>query len=340
MRSPGGLPHLVCAQYDAANFRAEWLEENYISIVKRVLEEKPHFASGARGEMQASLSPLLQSPRKRQRQTASSATNREVVLYTVSQLHAGMAVPSDDACALHVHVLHVPSEPRWVKIVNKKIKQEENVQVVSVLLGDSTAVISLQIWREAAMHFGSVLSSVNSTSDDSVPPLVRIERFFAKAAGSKCLTTNRQLAASDKMVVSKVSLSMQDRAPSMQSDLDRSLLIADFILLQDAAPFSTNIVGRTSKCGDVIKTQSGVLRPFLVIDAAGNYVNCVAFGRHAEDERLEDNCEVALYFTHARAGLDGKNGSLWLYDESHLAVLRSAATAPAPRHEVQIKSLS
>ena len=102
------------------------------------------------------------------------------------------------------------------------------MQVVSILLGDSTAVISLQIWREAAMHFGSMLSSFNSTSDDSVPPLVRIERVFAKAEGRKCLTTTRKLEASDKMVVSKVSESMQDSAPSTQSSLDRSLLIADF----------------------------------------------------------------------------------------------------------------
>ena len=82
------------------------------------------------------------------------------------------------------------------------------------------------------------------------------------------------------------------------------------------------------------------MRAFRVVDAVGHYVHCVAFGRHAEDERLEDNCEVALYFVHARAGLDGKNGSLWLYDESHLAVLRHAAVAPAQRHEVQLKALS
>ena len=129
--------------------------------------------------------------------------------------------------------------------------------------------------------------------------------------------------------------------PSVQSSLDRSLLVADFFRLQDSLPFTANIVGHTAECGDVTETRAGVpLRPVLLVDAVGYYVHCVAFGWHAEDERLEDNCEVALYLAHAREGLQGKNGSLWLYDESHLAVLRHAAVAPAQRHGVQLQAHS
>ena len=173
------------------------------------------------------------------------------------------------------------------------------MQVFNILLGGSTAVISLQIWREAAMHFGSMLSSLSSTPDDSVPPLVRIERFFAKAEGRKCLSTTRKLEASDRMAVVTVDTSTHDRAPCTQPGLDRSLLIADF-RLQDAVPFTANIVGHTAECGDVTETRAGVpMRAFRVVDAVGNYVHCVAFWRHAEDERLGDNCGCAVFRTRA-----------------------------------------
>ena len=70
-------------------------------------------------------------------------------------------------------------------------------------------------------------------------------------------------------------------------------------------------------------TQSGESRKdFRLQDTTGQYVECSALGRHAENNNLVEGNEVILYFLTALAGLRGRPGLLWLYDDSHVAMVR------------------
>lgn len=218
------------------------------------------------------VSPLLQSPRKRRRQEASS-TNGEVVLCAVAQLHAEVALPSGDAFGLHAHVLRVPEESRWLTMMNTRAKQAANVPVLNIFLGDATVVITLQLCREAAMRFGSVFIRLSAASENSAPPLVRIERFLLKAEDRKCLSPIRKLDASDKMSIQPVNASMHALAPFAPCGLYRALLVSGLFRLHGALPFIANIRGHTTECEEVRGTRGGVgMRCLRVVDAVGCYV--------------------------------------------------------------------
>ena len=197
-----------------------------------------------------SVSPLLQSPRKRRLQEVSHS-NCEVVLHAVARLRADVVLLSGDACALHAHVLRIPADPRWLNMMNKRTKQEDNVLVLDVFLGDATVVIIFQFWRGAAMQFGSVFSRLSATSERSVSPLARIERIVLNIENRKCLSPIRKLEASDKVPVQPVNVSMHTLAPSVPCGFYRALLVSELCRLHDALPFMANILGHTRECEDV-----------------------------------------------------------------------------------------
>ena len=93
--------------------------------------------------------------------------------------------------------------------------------------------------------------------------------------------------------------------------------------MQDVLRFMVGIGSHAARCEEFKETRGGVrMRNFRVVNALGYHVPCVAFARQAEDARLENGCEVALYCFSTRTGFEGQNGSFRLFDESHLAVLR------------------
>ena len=60
-------------------------------------------------------------------------------------------------------------------------------------------------------------------------------------------------------------------------------------------------------------------------------MHCVAFGRHVDNQFIVECNEVILYFAKALAGLNGANGQLWMYDESHIVLVGPRFSVPPAR---------
>ena len=85
------------------------------------------------------------------------------------------------------------------------------------------------------------------------------------------------------------------------------------------------------------ESRNGVgIRSFVVVDARGLYVTCVAFGDNANTEEIARDNDIVVYFAQGVKGrTEGENGKLWLYDE---AVVKSEGTGmTTPRMRSQIK---
>ena len=79
------------------------------------------------------------------------------------------------------------------------------------------------------------------------------------------------------------------------------------------------------------------MQEFRLVDSSGRYVMCKSFGRHAGSASVADGNEIILYFANAKVGLSNQPGSLWLFDDSHIAVVAHARTVPASRHLVELR---
>ena len=77
------------------------------------------------------------------------------------------------------------------------------------------------------------------------------------------------------------------------------------------------------------------MRSFQIVDEKGRFVNCFACGRHATNEALCVGHEVILYYATGSPSTRG-NGRLWMYDEGHIALLRTGCKVPATQVEVTL----
>lgn len=81
------------------------------------------------------------------------------------------------------------------------------------------------------------------------------------------------------------------------------------------------------------------MKGFRLQDNTGKYVQCVAFGRHVDNPFISDKKEVVLYFVTALAGRGHFPGQLWVYDESHVSMLRSECEAPNARQHIELRNM-
>ena len=128
-------------------------------------------------------------------------------------------------------------------------------------------------------------------------------------------------------------------SPTQSSLLDASihaspqLFARDLTKLSVVPPFIINIVGIVADVKGITETESGIARrEFKLQNAAGKYVVCIAFGRHADNELLAPFNEVIVYFASGKTDLRQRSGILWLYDESHIVLVRKV---PLPGPHLQ-----
>eukprot|EP00973_Karenia_brevis_P094366 12422096-Karenia_brevis.AAC.1 len=69
----------------------------------------------------------------------------------------------------------------------------------------------------------------------------------------------------------------------------------------------------------------------------GKYVECMAFDRHADCDALQRGNMVVLYFALAQAGLNGRPGCLWLYNEAHILLMQTDMRIPSLKDEIELR---
>ena len=65
-----------------------------------------------------------------------------------------------------------------------------------------------------------------------------------------------------------------------------------------------------------VSQKGNPLRHFSLMDRQGAYIACIAFDRHTDDENLENNNEVVVYFGSGRAGIGSAPSRMYVYNDA------------------------
>ena len=106
--------------------------------------------------------------------------------------------------------------------------------------------------------------------------------------------------------------------------LSESWYVREFSCLAEKPPFRLSLSGVVQAVQPETTSQNGdAMVQFKLHDPVGRYVSCIAFGRHAANPNLQNGNEVVLFVASAQSGLNNKPGNVWMYDESHVLLLRT-----------------
>ena len=95
------------------------------------------------------------------------------------------------------------------------------------------------------------------------------------------------------------------------------------------APFRVTIVGTIHDLQEAEPTNSGELRRnFKLADEHGTWMHCVAHGRHAESEFLENMRRIVAYFVTGRPALKESLQTVWLFKDAFIAPLELRIFSP------------
>ena len=70
------------------------------------------------------------------------------------------------------------------------------------------------------------------------------------------------------------------------------------------------------------------------MDGVGKYVKVIAFDRHATNPIIENGNMLVLYMATAQEGIKRQPGALWMYNDSHMILLRSGCVNSGARDEI------
>ena len=95
------------------------------------------------------------------------------------------------------------------------------------------------------------------------------------------------------------------------------------------APFRATIAGTIHDLQEAEPTTTGELRRnFKLADEQGTWVHCVAHGRHAESEFLENMRRIVVYFVTGRPALKESPQTVWLFKDAFLVPLERRVVSP------------
>ena len=309
------------------------MEEHYFDFVRVavgtaavVVSPRSPIASGcASGSADAprapamSDSPMLRTPTRKRARTMDA---QAVPAYSlVRELHHAEVIPGAH-CTTQAIILSV-GELRNVSITSRS-GVVEAVPVLNLILGDLTGPIALECWRTCASTAAALLEGHAS----GAPAYVDMENLMVKTDGRAKLIPFRKLASTDRTRMKRLEQPTQRGLVDMTIPPDATLFLSDFTLLQAPVPYIVSVKGTVAQVSEQSVSNSNIdMLPFRLVDARGNWVNCIGFGRHGASAEVSVGAVVILYFGVGKKGLNNGNGKLWLYDDAHVAVQSNDTTA-------------
>ena len=324
--------------------KSSWMESHYYEIATELLPSCMETDSGrapyrstpantiSGGSSGQDSNTMFRSP-KRLKKTNSAAV-LEPRFNTIVELHTHEADASN-AVKLEAYVLHFPNELRQVTVTDQRTQKTEQVGAMTVLLADRTGPILLEAWRDVA---DNILSIFLQMENDSFP----LEVFAVEVSGFAVDHERRtHVGFMRKLHATKKTQFVLRPSPTQNSLMDGSvhpspqLFTRDFSKLLAVPPFIINIVGVIADVKGITESESGISRrEFKLQGSGGKYISCIAFGRHADSELLAPHNEVILYFASGKSDLRQRVGVLWLYDESHVMLLRQVFLPGLPSQAI------
>ena len=316
--------------------RAHWLRENYVGILRDIVDGSEPISStvpvagaaeGSSIAIDYAPSNVFASPKKRLRHASPQrVSDAQVVDKTVHELHT-QNLNGSDATKTTAVVLHYPEAPRWGTVTDRKTKSQIQVPVVSVMLADASGPILFELWRDAADSAFRDLTSWASSSNDALM-WVEVRHAWCRAIPGRVIPALRKLVGNDRTTM------VRCEAPSIacRGAPASELYSVDFEQLNGAMPFTICLRGVvTSVQGEVLSQSGNPMKHFKLHDQTGRFVHCVALGRQVDNEFIAECNEVVLYFAKALPGVAGAQGQLWMYDESHIVLVGRRFGVPPAR---------
>ena len=333
-----------------------WMRKNYYSIVETVVSEPPTpskqepapltpLTEGVAKRIHASVAMIESPPSRnvRSRDYNSTALPTEASYISVAEIYQNNS--QSDAYMLEAFLLYSPDEPRYVNVRDKKSGELELVPVATCVLADREGPVLVDLWRSVATSTLSLFQrwSEEAASSSSGPVLIEVKYFQTKPESRKTLVPTRKIATSERTEIIRLRAGTQRTVTDMSMSTPmEALYTRDLTRLQQTTPFVVNVAGIVGSCEEERMSQSGrSMRNFELYDPTGKYVACRVLGRHASNQNIEDGNEVILYFAQATTPTSANMpGVLWLYDESHIVLIRKNCRVPASRGAIELRPLT
>ena len=125
-------------------------------------------------------------------------------------------------------------------------------------------------------------------------------------------------------------------SPYMRKDVNYSvpqppLVVVSYsqTLSKAVSPFRMAIAGIIHDLQEAEPSNSGELRRnFKLADEQGNWIHCVAHGRHAEDSSLENFLRIVIYFGIGRHSIGNTPQAIWIYKNAFMVSLKRHIGSP------------
>ena len=152
---------------------------------------------------------------------------------------------------------------------------------------------------------------------------IEIRGFTVKEDNRRHVNPFRKMSSNDQTTIVRV---VTPSNPNMQETcrMDAFIFTGDFTVLAAETPFMVNISGVVIDVQSETISQNGnAMKKIRLQDSSNKAVNCVAFDRHSVNPALQEGNLVVLYFAAASSGLRNSPGALWMYNESHIVLVRA-----------------
>ena len=332
-----------------------WLYQRYFDILLQVNEERygqkstgdtakedvrarrmsadEFQSSGVKRQVENRCVDMFSSP-KRRAGTAVTSAARPICSLSIGELHLADGLHKEKCLVLEARLLYVNDYVRHVPVQAKG--KTEKVQVLSVTVADRTAVIINDFWREAATGFQNKYANEREFDEAGGEIYVRLHDFDVRQERKPHLTPMCRIHSNERTTVDILrSSSAANLSPTLP--LEVKVYTNDMSLLLNAQPLPQMI----SLCGVVVGKENVVastagndLRTFQLVDGVGKYVRVIAFDRHATNPIIENGNMLVLYMATAQEGIKRQPGALWMYNDSHMILLRSGCVNSGARDEI------
>ena len=125
-------------------------------------------------------------------------------------------------------------------------------------------------------------------------------------------------------------------SPYMRRDVNYSMPQPPLVVMsysqtlsKAVSPFRVTIAWTIHDLQEAEPANSGKLRRnFKLADEQGNWVHCVAHGRHAEDSSLENFLRIVIYFGSGRPSTGHSPQAIWIFKDAFIVPLDRRIGSP------------
>lgn len=276
-------------------------------------------------------SSMLVSPKRRRvvRAPSDSVVSDITPQYvTLGEVHS-LAPQVYESHIFEAYLLYWPDATKFVEVKDRRTQEVVSTPVMNCLLADGDGAVVLDLWRTLATE--SLANFEAWSTDTQQPILVEVKSFVVKLYPQRALCPLRKISATERSQIRRLETGSRSSVRDLRGAAPSpSLFIKDMSLLQESGPYVVNVCGVVHSILEERVSQNGnSMRSFQLSDSSGKTIMCTALGRHVDNTNIRQASEIVVFFAAALKPTSG-NGAvqLWLYDESHLVLLRKDCAVP------------